>query len=51
MGRLFRLNELIIIDTHLVPWVILPNCIFFYVMKLEDLDVEAILYKLSKIYL
>lgn len=51
MGRLFRLNQLIIIDTHLVPWVILLNCIFSYVMKLEDLAVEAILYKLSKIYL
>lgn len=51
MGRLFRLNELIIIDTHLVPWVILLNCIFSYVMKVEDLAVEAILYKFSKIYL
>lgn len=51
MGRLFRLNELIIIDMYFVFWVILFNCIFFYVMKLEDLVVEVILYKLFKIYL
>lgn len=49
---MLRLNELIIIDTHLLLWVIMPLILYFFLChETERLAVDVIPYYLSKEYI